>query len=869
MNPATCWLIHVFAERPIRKLTKKEREKTTQDPNVYTALMRENDLEAYLNHAQGIFLVGQHIGLAIHQMKTTGNPFATKGHILDKRTVNLALGGLERRGIGKRITVTLGGTGGSIQRKDIFHRAGIDANGEQMKMFITALYQEGPAGKSLLGRFKEVIKDKKPPVASTSKAPVDPERVIAKTPLVAISDEEMRTTFIKEWRIISQYYGYLYGRMSRARLLHHLIRRLTASAEKMGSPVFTPSDFINSLSIGEFFQLVPLFAMDPEVCAYLDIPENGQTKLHDLPVSIFDAAEPHSRNRRRKLQMLFDLLRKLSIITPMSVSTQATTHWTPGSTQQPVYFVSDQSERSTHWLLNRVLPVYHFAAKDEEKKLVSVITTSVAKDIDTFWNSQQRCSFPPRDTEKAPAYQDDARFPSLAPSAELAALVDEITSPAKWQTDYVLLKEQKNWINSQLTPATDREDPSLAKRLSHATVTPLSAIETYLRHLPKKLRRRGRPRKAVPSLVSQTVPESASETIARKADAANEQREKDYQAIVNRFFAMHKDVKIDDDTLKYLHDWFMNPSGTVNLTARDLEHHLNRFAQAPNVQQEMLSQLNVHVQPRIAPLAPAKSAAPAAPAQAPSLVKVPRGPGRPRGIGQKSTHFAIPNLDSEDSNDPTKDLPDNPIALVQNWKTQNTDHKPHSQRWDFIWQQTSATGRLTSAANMPFTHPLKRQPITTPTCEVDLGMAMAAIKSNIATTAANFDTEKASQLLKPFGSKPLQEAISRLSEAHVIRRIEQAESGKPSYEFTPQFVPCSSSGGLRSPAAFLSLNTFFKQSLLLEARSAEESLSCEDQLVWPIVIEDGAMLSLCHLVSAGKVCPSYRCLFGPGVRSHL
>jgi len=118
---------------------------------------------------------------------------------------------------------------------------------------------------------------------------------------------------------------------------------------------------------------------------------------------------------------------------------------------------------------------------------------------------------------------------------------------------------------------------------------------------------------------------------------------------------------------------------------------------------------------------------------------------------------------------------------------------------------------------------------------------MAAVKSVLATPKASYNDARCRSMLKAFDTETLKTAFNRLGDGQVgqiINRLppsENARFGEANYDFSDYFW------------------RLFDPDVIRGAIEADNNLDNEVELDWPIVIEDGAMLSLCRIVSEGVV----------------
>ena len=385
----------------------------------YSLLLRENALEAVLSEAGGILLDGSHLSRLLNEYRyRTQEGTYSPQHDMDKRTVVAAIISLENKGKIKRKIATYQSSTGSIIRRDIIYRADIDAEGSQMERFLADLQSHQPTYHTPPSSRSSKLR-KVDDVGTLARFNTPKPSSVRSQPASSASDAEMREYFASEWRIVAQYYGYIYGRLPRAQAVHKflldcLLHRMDVSNH---SRVLNAATLYKEIPLGVYMQVIPRTRLDESITEFLSDPTHLDISMINLPRSLHSIFRPGNSSSRQKMSIVLDILSALGLVMPLKIVEGPTTisASVDNGEGQPslCYFAPSRAGmQPKYWLISSSAAVYHFATPSTTKPLLSTWRFTSTKDsIDAYWDALKAACLPrlSRGREFIPC--SDADFP--------------------------------------------------------------------------------------------------------------------------------------------------------------------------------------------------------------------------------------------------------------------------------------------------------------------------------------------------------------------------------------------------------------------------------------------------------------------------
>nr|CRX79294.1 hypothetical protein [Leucosporidium scottii] len=401
-------------------------------------------------------------------------------HTMDKRSTNELITGLIDRKLIKKTTVNP-----PSGRTDVILLAAVPLDDERVTAFCTKL-----SGRKLIRTGK--VPDLREAEDLTLDDTLAPRALgILEEPAVDDSSEVVRDYFRRIPGVVGAKFGALYGRIARARHLHHWLIQWVNSAEEGAnlistSPVvFTHATFTSLLPLGDYLRIVSLPIDSRELDDFVADPANLTIPLASLPKNILAMLKPDTALRQRALWPAVETLSHLGLLVPLVLALGDKSQTLEHTYQRPT-----KSTAATHWQLNPQVPVYAFARTTNP--LVSIVDVTSPAGATFYWEKLHEVSFPGNVARHAVLDEADAGpFPLSFEGAPAGFASKIMTSSTKWHADYMLLRSQRKYLSKLVTKdAAIVDDDEALTRIASDTVAPKVVIERYMRHVLESKARR-------------------------------------------------------------------------------------------------------------------------------------------------------------------------------------------------------------------------------------------------------------------------------------------------------------------------------------------------------------------------------------------
>ncbi|ORY86011.1 hypothetical protein BCR35DRAFT_302649 [Leucosporidium creatinivorum] len=401
-------------------------------------------------------------------------------HTMDKRSANEIITGLIERKLIKKTTVST-----PSGRVDVILLASVPLDDPKFTAFVAKL-----SGRKLIRTGK--VPDLRVAEDLSLDDGLAPRALgMLEEPGVDDDSEIVKDYFRRIPGVAGAKFGALYGRIARARHLHHWLIQWVSNTEEGAnlistSPVvFTHPTLTSFLPLGDYLRIVTLPIDSREFEAFVADPANLDTPLASLPKNIFAMLKPDTALRQRALWPAVETLVHLGLLVPLVLALGDKSQTLEHTYQRPT-----KSTTATHWQLNPQAPVYAFARKTNP--LVAILDVTSTDGASAYWEKLHEVSFPGNVARHAVLDETEAGpFPLSFEGAPAGFASKIMTSSTKWHDGYMLLRSQRKYLTKLV--AKDHkmvEDEEAMVRISNDTVAPREVVERYMRHVHASKERR-------------------------------------------------------------------------------------------------------------------------------------------------------------------------------------------------------------------------------------------------------------------------------------------------------------------------------------------------------------------------------------------
>ena len=558
------------SESPSVPQKRREKIAAPYSRSNVSLLRRENEFFKILEESGGIVLLGSKEFLDAHlalldTLASAGEPTSgLPGIKVDKRTIENTFESLERRGKVKVLKTALSTATGAQRPARIIYSPAVDQS--QLDTFLAEL-GNGPHGTPY--SISNPTPAGAPPGELKAKRPAQPLRLLQSErrvdnigqwsknsgradQLFESDDQTIHDVLLTERTTLAQLYGFIPGKMMRARELH--LATLDALQSCDGSPIPVSlakrvvkfSQYFQGLPIWVYCSTVSTLVQNDELSQILSTEEGRQTPVKDLPQSLRTLLQIGRARSRERLLELFEILHQLNLVAPLQPSDSSSplircelTGDDPSSFDAFTGDMSMTSYRSApdYWLFHHEAALYLWALSSESPPFWKTASVRTRLDAVIYWNELQPIceskTFSQSLTRGTPSQ-------TIAPNAAFARF---IIRDASWRRAYDLSWHQRQYLKRFIscqggdTPLQDEEDTPTLERVSWITSAPLSIVKDFLqKERSSQLRELDKVRLRTPG---NEEPEHAEkmaqekELLTKKVADSKARKEREWQAILN------------------------------------------------------------------------------------------------------------------------------------------------------------------------------------------------------------------------------------------------------------------------------------------------------------------------------------------------
>ena len=476
-------------------------------------LRRENEFLRILEESRGIVHLGSKEFLDAHMAlldtltsageSTSGVP----GLKIDKRTIENTFESLENRSKVKVLKTAIFTVTGAQRPARIVYLPTVTQS--QLDTFLAEL------GKSPHGTPYSVtssVAASIPPGDLKTKRPAQPLRLLqsergvdnighwAKSSntadqLFQSDDQTIHDVLLTERTTLAQLYGFIPGKMMRARQLH--LATLDTFEPCHDSPtsvlaakrVVNFSQYFRSFPVGVYCSIVSTLVQSDELSQILSTEEGRRTLVKDLPQSLQTLLQIGRPRSRERLLDLFELLHHLNLVTPLQPSDSPNPRIRCESNGEGPYsfgtFEGDLSSTSYRtapdfWLFHDDAALHLWALSTASPPFWKTVSVSNHLDASDYWNDLQSAC------ESKTFAQTVTRDIPPRPIVCDYSFARTIIRNASWNRMYDLSWHQRQYLKRFISRRRDdvsfedEEDGPTLKKVSWTISAPLSIVKDSL-----------------------------------------------------------------------------------------------------------------------------------------------------------------------------------------------------------------------------------------------------------------------------------------------------------------------------------------------------------------------------------------------------
>ncbi|KAM5532192.1 hypothetical protein V8D89_014148 [Ganoderma adspersum] len=562
-------------ETPSTKRPKADDSNKFRSRGNISQPRRENEILRLLAEADGIIntstkeVYDAHTAL-VEKLTKAGEPASVPiGSRIDKRTLEATLRHLESKGKVKLLTTSVPTLTGSTRMARIAYLP--DTSSDALNVFLAELNQhigslppipsaanlktlDGPLD---YGRGRTKAPDRVRP----SQAPehvageVQENKLTDTATLFQQDDKVIHDVLLTEKNTVAQLYGYIVGKAARARTLHTatvaLFEKNAPSVQIVSREhkIMHISYYFTDLPISIHCSLVAVLQPDQELTALLHSPAGQDTPVNAVSDSIRVALALAQAKSRARILSLLDLLQILGLVTPL----------VPAESATPAFVCTDNREHPAafdvappgpytptiaplYWRFNDAAPIRLWALGDGLPPVWKTASVSTIQQADLFWSDLEKVCI---DLIYAQEVLGATPVSTGPATEEVVTAGKSLRRTISWSAIYNLSFYQSEYLRRHIDPATGNtplEDEDEARRdanLDRFSWVVSASKEVLVSWFEKARKKHLRDVKKSKHSIAKgkrkaTADEDASVVVSRRAAEAKEQRERDWEDMVQR-----------------------------------------------------------------------------------------------------------------------------------------------------------------------------------------------------------------------------------------------------------------------------------------------------------------------------------------------
>jgi len=411
--------------------------------------------------------------------------------LMDNRTLNFALHGLEARGEIKLTTVLVTDALGASCLRKIIYLPSIPLDGPEMRKWLEDLKVRfktlDKATEARVNQHKDFASPvhRLPPRSASNPSPLPNA--------LGVNDEVLHAAFLNQWRCLSQLYGFVLGKAARAKILHvHILKSFNDSSQasssrltiNSGHRIFSSGFLFQELPVQVFAKLVPIMAKSEEFEKLRATPGALETPMSNTPLAIRRLFQIGNQFSRVKVYQIVEVLYHLKLIVPLQKSSDSSEFYRIGANGEPSYYSPCPMCTSVGlFCLVNEGHVHEFSQRSPNPPpVLSKWPLKDEHDGERFWEELKRASIPNPEappTKNVVDCEDEKLF--NGPPKLLQMLTDQ----SKWRDGIQLTPTQREYIHrfdkqTRLTHDLETDDQMISN-IARVLVTVPEAVRQAIR----------------------------------------------------------------------------------------------------------------------------------------------------------------------------------------------------------------------------------------------------------------------------------------------------------------------------------------------------------------------------------------------------
>jgi len=373
--------------------------------------------------------------------------------------------------------------------------------------------------------------------------------------LFSYDDSVIREVLLTERTTLGQLYGFIVGKVVRARELHLSAlgafdtRNPSSNIISHDHRIVDVSFFVHDIPLGLYCSLVSSLSHDEELTRFLTTEQGRQTLTRDIPPNLnFMLQIGRSRARSRFLD-IFEMLRSLKLVTPLQPSTSAT----PWLTCAPIenrpsafdlaslegWTVSTPMAAPVYWHFNDIAPLHIWASSEVAPPFWKDAPVACRADALTYWGLlREACTNTDINTPPTSVSM-------TGPPNEDISIARSLRRGVSWNADYVLTWHQMQYMRQFTKPSTantplqdEDSGEGQIQKISWVISAPQGTVraffETTHQKLTKELQKARRKAERLTPEKRAKRAAAAKASLAKKAADARNRREEEWESMLLR-----------------------------------------------------------------------------------------------------------------------------------------------------------------------------------------------------------------------------------------------------------------------------------------------------------------------------------------------
>jgi len=343
--------------------------------------------------------------------------------------------------------------------------------------------------------------------------------------------EERRAWIMLEPRVVLQSAGYISGRFARVKELHLFLlaqmeREDIRSSCLLSKRIFRREYLWEDIPFGAYCSQIPPTEINEKLNEYLASEMHRWAPTNSVPMELSDVTAVGKTRCRQQFRLSLELLQKLGIVTPLTLTDSATPFIICGSLR---FDILAEPSLAEYWRFNDVAPLYKFHKTPQDPPFVMNADISTEERRLKFWHQLQHMSLHPT--------PDVSTSDSGPPYAGGGELVRAIIKSSSWDGGYVLSPLQKEHLMSLINQTTGEHgfgDEGYIRVQEYVTGAPRDAIRRFVDRKTRAIRAAAERirKKERQEALERERRESAKRVLAAKAAEVRQRLQREWEQLL-------------------------------------------------------------------------------------------------------------------------------------------------------------------------------------------------------------------------------------------------------------------------------------------------------------------------------------------------